>query len=185
MELWMVVRLQISNQKLSKHLVEFICSLASRAGNTRCKSQTGQPSWKSGPAVVRASRSVAPDRGKASRTKGTYGLRCEDSLTSAGLQSLLENKLRAKLARYGSPEYVLTWKSWDIGSQPQICAVRASVLRTSDKGFSGLPSILKGWLTPQALSFDQSHQPGKNRQQDATERIAGWPIIEYKIRFAN
>lgn len=34
---------------------------------------------------------------------------------------------------------------------------------------------MAGWLTPTALSFDGSHQPGKNRSIDETEKLlAGW-----------
>jgi hypothetical protein len=43
----------------------------------------------------------------------------------------------------GSPEYELTWKQWDIGSEPPICALRASGHRTSGKDCGG-------WHTPKA-----------------------------------
>ena len=44
----------------------------------------------------------------------------------------------------GSPEYVLTWKHWDMASGPPICALRARAPRTSDRDCSG-------WPTPNAI----------------------------------
>jgi hypothetical protein len=63
------------------------------------------------------------------------------SLLSASLQSSLESRLRARMAAYGSLEYALTWKHWDMESGPPICALRASAPRISDSGFTG-------WATP-------------------------------------
>jgi hypothetical protein len=48
--------------------------------------------------------------------------------------------LRARLDVNGSPEYVLTWKDWDMQSGPPICALRARARRKSDSGFTGWPT---------------------------------------------
>lgn len=70
----------------------------------------------------------------------TCGPCSEASLLSAALQRSLESRLQAALDVNGSPEYALTWKRWDMQSGPPICALRASALRTSDKGYSGWPT---------------------------------------------
>lgn len=40
----------------------------------------------------------------------------------------------------GSPEYVLTWKHWDMSAGEPICALRASGRHTSGNGCSGVPT---------------------------------------------
>jgi len=52
----------------------------------------------------------------------------------------LASRLRLALDVHGSPEYALTWKTWDMPSGPPICALRASGRRTSDSGYSGWPT---------------------------------------------
>jgi len=42
----------------------------------------------------------------------------------------------------GSPEYGLTWNTWDMPSGPPICRLRASGHRKSGKGFGGWPTPL-------------------------------------------
>ncbi len=99
----------------------------------------------------------------------TSGPSSADSSPSATLQQSLENRLQARMAGYGSPEYVLTWKHWDMQSGVPICAQRASVRRTSDSGFTG-------WPTPQV--FDRSNE-GQGRalryKGDSTERTGEYP----------
>ena len=94
---------------------------------------------------VHANPSQSPGKGEAKTTNGTSGLLSRGSLESANLQSSLESRLQAALAGSGSPEYALTWKHWDMQSGPPICALRASVRRTSDSGSIGVQS---GWPTP-------------------------------------
>ena len=86
----------------------------------------------------------------------TYGPSGEVLSPSACLQRFLESRLRALLAETGSPLYRLTWKHWDIGSSGQICALRASVPRTSASDSSLVPS---GWGTPTAM------EPGGTPEQ--------------------
>lgn len=93
-----------------------------------------------GPEVVPANPSVRRASTVAPPTSGTCGPKCDGSSPSAVLQSSLENRLRARMAAYGSPEYALTWKHWDMPSGPPICALRASGRRTSGNGSTGWPT---------------------------------------------
>lgn len=63
-----------------------------------------------------------------------------DSSLSATLQRSLESKLQARLVGRGFPVFALTWKRWDMQSGPPICALRASVRRTSGNDFGGWPT---------------------------------------------
>jgi hypothetical protein len=74
------------------------------------------------------------------------------SSPSAALQSSLESKLRAVLGENGSPEYEVTWKRWAMLSGPPICALRASVRRTSDSGYTG-------WPTPTTRDYKDGAAP--------------------------
>jgi hypothetical protein len=60
----------------------------------------------------------------------------------------LENRLRAELGGTGSELYALKWKKCDMSSGPQICALRASVRRTSVNDSSSSESRKVGWKTP-------------------------------------
>lgn len=48
--------------------------------------------------------------------------------------------MRAKTDVNGSPEYVLTWKQWDMPRRGPICALRGRQRRTSDNDFTGWPT---------------------------------------------
>jgi len=112
----------------------------------------------------------------------TSGQKCAGLSLSANLQSSLESRLQANLAETGSPEYALTWKHWDMQSGPPICALRASVRRTSDSDCSG---VLSGWPTPRArdwksesataefIAMRESRSKGEPLSYEALK--AGWP----------
>jgi hypothetical protein len=80
----------------------------------------------------------------------------------------------------GSPEFVLTWKNWDMPSGPPICALRASARRISGSGCSGMP---KGWTTPQAHDATARGRGQKPRHGtkhgcadlNADAQMAAWP----------
>jgi hypothetical protein len=103
----------------------------------------------------------------------TFGLKCGGSFQSALLQQSLESRLRQRMAAYGSPEYALTWKHWDMQSGPPICALRASGRRTSDNDFGG-------WGTPTvqdarhatASPAELARDPNNLRTQ---VHMSGWP----------
>lgn len=137
----------------------------SEAGASRLSLQDGTPANQSGQVVARVHRSVPQEKNKDVRsavakllfrilyeqdtsyvqsantnglqTKGTCGLNSTDLSKSASLQSYLENRLQANLEEFGSPEYVLRWKTWAMELGVPICALRASARRISDKDFSG------------------------------------------------
>jgi hypothetical protein len=70
------------------------------------------------------------------------------------------------MAAYGSPEFALTWKTWDMQSGPPICALRASVRRTSGNDSTG-------WPTPTAPVVTNGHEAGNNRY--VTKNLVSWP----------
>ena len=133
----------MSNPRTSRGTRKRTSSPASEDGLGLYDSQDGQMMLLSGPVAARASRSRKPGSAKAPRTSATCGRSGEISSPSADLQSSLESRLRAHLDVNGSLEYVLKWKHWDMKSGPQICALRASARRISDKGCSG-------WRSPDA-----------------------------------
>jgi len=139
------------------------------AGLSLLNSQGGPKINPSGLRPYRVSLFRSPDSDSVKKMKDTFSLFSQSSSPSAILQSSLENRLLQRMDVFGSPEYVLKWKRWDIFSGPPICALRASGLRIS-------ASVYGGWPTPQALSFKNSHQPGMNAGMFKTLGfIAGWP----------
>lgn len=85
-------------------------------------------------------------------TSGTYGPIFTTSSKSAGLQSSLESKLRARLPTLGSTLYTLTWKPWVTPSGVSRSRLRASVRRTSE-------TETIGWPTPCARDHFPAHTP--------------------------
>jgi hypothetical protein len=132
----------------------------------RSSSQVGPKKGKSGPGAARASRSVPLGSTLGSQTSGTSGHSSPGSSVSTALQSFLASRLRQRLEGFGSMEYALTWKAWDMQSGPPICALRASTPRTSGKDFSG-------WPTPNT----------RDRGSDAPNRV-GSPSLAVVVRMA-
>ena len=76
----------------------------------------------------------------------------------------------------GSPEYVLTWKRWDMLSGPPICALRARARRTSDSAFSGWPTCTKQDAASSGVMnypTTATHHSGLTLTDAA--RLAGYP----------
>ncbi len=109
-------------------------------GHTLLDSQDGETTNQFGQEVVLANHSVAPASKQESQTSDTSGQPSTDSFTSVDLQSYLASKLRVELDANGSPEYVMTWKEWDMSSGPLICALQAYRRRTFAKDYFGWPS---------------------------------------------
>ena len=110
---------------------------------------------------------------------GTCGPSGSSSLRSAGLQSFLANRLRARTASTGSTLYTLTWKQRATPSGLQICALRASVRRTSG-------SDCGSWPTPSSTEFAGNPEASIQRKQvlgigntatilSQVATLAGWP----------
>lgn len=110
-------------------------------GHTPCALPDGPMTSPSGRVPALVSLSASPENAKALMTSGTFGPSSRASSEPASLQSSLASKLRQKMDGRGSPLYSLTWKTWPIDGQEPICALRASVRRTSDSVCIGLPTV--------------------------------------------
>ena len=130
----------MSSRKTSKASGKPISSPASEDGRSLSGSLGGQKIGKSSREVVPASPSPSRAKLEAWATSGIYGPLFIGSSPSAVLQSALGNRLRARMAATGSPEYAMTWSEKDMPSGPPICALRASGRRTAGKGCTGWPT---------------------------------------------
>lgn len=135
---------QKSNPATLQTTLNAISSLASAAGPTPSSSPDGPTTSPSGPPVAPANPSPAPAAALAFQTHGISGPTLEILSKSAALQSSLENRLQVRLAVYGSLEYVLTWKRWDMPSGRSVCALMPLKRRTSGSALIGVP-------TPQSM----------------------------------
>jgi hypothetical protein len=127
----------------------------------------------SGQDPVHVSPSVPPDDGREPQTSATCGQSSATSSRSASLQSSLESRLRVLTEGIGSPLYGLKWKHWSMRSGPQICALRASALRTQDNGFT-----LSGWPTPTCRDHKDGFECLNVPANALLGRVvwkAGWP----------
>ena len=129
-----------------------ISSPGSASGPTPCALQAGPMTVLCGPDPALASLSPRQAQQKGLLMSGTYGRTGTTSSASAALQSSLANRLQAKTQTLGSTLYKLTWKPWDTGSGLSRSRLRASVLRTSEIGFTG-------WPTPNASIVDAKPRP--------------------------
>lgn len=135
----------MSEERTSQDIAASTCSPASAGGTMRYNSPGGPQIELSGLEAAPVSPSPLQGNDVAPKTNATCGPTCSDSSASVVLQSSLESRLQARMDVNGSPEYVLTWKHWDMPSGPPICALRASVRRTSG-------SACSGWPTPRTLT---------------------------------
>ena len=158
----------------SKSTPNATSSLESAFGLTPCETQDGPMTDQFGREVVPASLSQQRESGKDSQTIGTCGLNGSNSLTSADLSQFLANKLQAKTDLLGSTLFHLTWKKRVTPAGRSIPALRASALRTSDKG-STLPP--KGWQTPESRNQEGYQIAGGKKwpRLGAEAKMVGWP----------
>lgn len=105
----------------------------------------------------------------------TSGQSFVGSLASVGLQSSLESKLQVLTAGRGSILYALTWKRWTLPSQRQICALRASALRTSDSDCTGRPSPTANDARGSAYTYSNGNHDKPSLKLLGAARLAGWP----------
>ncbi len=117
-----------------------ISSLASAHGLTLSDKQDGPTIEKSGLEVARVNLSPQQANGKDSKMKDICGPSGSLSLKSATLSISLANKLRQRTHSCGSTLFRLTWKERITPSGRSIPALRASVLRTSDRDSTGWPT---------------------------------------------
>jgi hypothetical protein len=178
----------------------------SAGGHSQCNSLVFRQQSLFGPEAVPASHLVLRESEKASKTTGTCGQSSGVSSMKGNLQQCLENRLRQRMEGIGSPLYGLTWKHWDMKSGQRICALRASVRRTSGNGCSGWPTATStdavkggkisprknmmglsemvhqaGWPTAAARDWKngKSNQHGKNsRPLNEVAMLTGWPTAK-------
>ena len=130
-------------------------SQASAHGLTHCDSPEYPTTPASGPARPPASHSAPPENAKGQTTSATCGQHGTHSSRSAALQSSLESRLRVLTDGAGSTLYALKWKHWDMPSGLPICALRASVRRTSGNASFGWPSPVKNDSKGSAYSYSR------------------------------
>jgi len=176
-------------------------SPASGSGAWPCADLDGPTTAPSGPAPALASLSARQAKALGLLTSGTSGQPSTTSSASAGLQQSLASRLRALTACSGSTLYALTWKDRAGPSGRPICALRASVRRTSGNDSTGWPTpraegdaknsqthkggnlglpgaaALTGWPTPMAGTPAQNgnNAAGNNDSSRKTVWLAGWP----------
>lgn len=133
----------MSSPTTSRAIRSAISSQGSEDGRSLSGSPDGQTNAPPGPVHVPVSRFRSRDSRKAMPTNDTSGPLFTVLSKSAALQRSLENRLRARMGGNGSPEYVLTWKTWDMPAGPPICALRASARHTHGNGCIGWPTLIK------------------------------------------
>lgn len=117
-----------------------ISSPASESGPWLCAAPAGPMTDLFGPVPVLANLSARQAKALGLMTSGTFGRTSSGSSRSGGLQSSLENRLRAVTQALGSTLYKMTWKGWDTGSGRLRFRLRASVPRTSATDSTGWPT---------------------------------------------
>ena len=160
----------MSQQMILPGLPSAISLRASGRGHTPCAARDGRMTAPSGQDPVPASLSAWQAKKKGLLTSGTCGPTSSASSASAALTSFLASRLQALTALHGSTLYRLTWKQRTTPAGRSIPALRASVLRTSDKGCTG-------WPTPTGNSYTgagSGNREGGLNLQTAVE-LSGWP----------
>ena len=159
-----------------------ISSPESECGALPCEKLGGLTIDQFGQGLAPANLSARQAEGQGLLTSGIYGLTGSTSLHSVGLAASLVSRLLVKTASVGSTLYKLTWKVRTTPMQRSICALRASVPRTSGKDF-GL--LLKGWATPTVSDYKNTgnltnyiygnHLGRVRLDQTSTQAfVAGW-----------
>ena len=169
----------MSRQMTFEDMFSAIFLQESESGLMRSGEQGGQTTDQSGLDHALANLSPQQEKEKDLKTKDISGLTSTTSSASANLQSSLENKLRQRTASLGSTLYKLTWKHRSTPSGLQICALRASVLRTSDKDSIGWPTPCSSdnrdrgkWDDP---AIKRRMDIGKSIELSMLVHVAGWP----------
>ena len=168
----------MSNPATLPDIPNVIFSPESGFGPTHCVVQAGSIAALFGRALVPANLSARQAKEMGFLTSGIYGRLGFTSLASASLTSSLVNKLQAATASLGSTLFSLTWKRRDTPGGQSICALRASVRRTSgnDCGY------LQSWTTPTTRDWKDSGADIKPRdgerdrfnQLPPDAHLAGW-----------
>lgn len=147
----------------------------------------------SSPAPAPASPSAVPARATASTTPATSGPTFSASSSISVRHELWASRLQALMPSSGGTLYALTWKERVTPAGRRICALRASVRRTSDSGCTGWPtpgaSDGNGGKGPQSGVSVTGRMPDGSKVTMAlpavVKLVAGWPtpnatVIEAK-----
>lgn len=155
-----------------------ISSPASVSGALPSGSLDGATTDLFGQALAPASRSQARGAARVAETLGISGRSGTTSSESSRLQSCLESRLQTRLASRGSTLFSLTWKARATPWRRRICALRASVPRTSG-------SACSSWATPGAYDgkgdatlgtvLERLARGGRQITTAMQARLVGWP----------
>ncbi len=145
---------------------------ASADGLTPSDSPGSMMTPTSGPGHAPVSRSQTRGRGVEFSTLDIFGQHGSHSSSSVSLQSSLESRLRAEMVLDGSTLFTLTWSDAVTPSGRRICALRASVHRTSD-------NVCTSWPTPTVSRGDYSYAHGNHETPTlklaGAAKLASWP----------
>lgn len=145
-----------------------------RASETTCESS---------PALAPASHSAAPAKVTDSTTPATSGPTSSASSATSARHELWASRLQAMMPSSGGTLYALTWKERVTPGGRRICALRASVRRTSDSGCTGWPTPAasdgNGGKGPQSGVSVTGRMPDGSKVTMAlpavVKLVAGWP----------
>ena len=110
------------------------------SGPTPSDAPAGPTTGPCGPVPALASLSARQAKERGLLTSGTYGRRSSTSSASAALGRSLANRLARTTALLGSTMFGLIWKERVTPWGLRICALRASVRRTSGNGCTSWPT---------------------------------------------
>jgi hypothetical protein len=154
-------------------LPSVISSPVSVSGVTLCDLPVGPTTGLYGLAPVPANLSARQAQAQGLLMSGTSGPPGTTSSASAALQSSLGSRLQARMPYDGLTLFKLTWKERVTPSGRLICALRASVRRTSDSDCSS-------WPTPRSVETGRTTgnpdraMTHRSRLEDAIF-LASWP----------
>ncbi len=152
--------------------------LESESGRLHFAKLVGEMISEFGLAAVRASLSPRQAKALGLMTSGICGPHGTTSSASVALQSSLANKLQARMPLSGGILFKLTWKQRVTPQGRVICALRASVPRTSDSDCGGWPTTGAGdekWRISTAAAADRRLASGKQVSLECAAFLASWP----------
>ena len=183
---------RMSRPEMSQDTLSATGSPESESGAIVCAGQDGRTVDPSGPAVALANLSARQAKELGLLTSGTFGQAGSGSLASASLSACLVSRLRLLSQWLGSTLYGLTWKEKTTPSRRQICALRASVRRSSGKDCSG-------WPAPNLGDYNNSRLPPEKCQEysmkplhrvnacsqlaDVAQALTGWNSPQARDHF--
>jgi hypothetical protein len=152
-----------------------ISLLASASGLTRSVSPAGL--IRAGSGLVRALANLSARQAKEMGllTSGTSGRTGITSSASAALALSLESRLRARTALHGSTLYKLTWKVRTMPSGRKISALRGSVRRNSDSGFTSWPAPVVNDSTGSDYAYNRGRHDSITLKLGGAAKLSSWP----------